>query len=101
MNSIIRTLTTALAVTAVVATATVARGDNYSNGESRWPSELEQQLVGLDAELIDLQQKLFTAKQTNDTAGTELYTQQFNACQSQRMTILESMGLVSVNDTDE
>lgn len=94
MRSIVRTLTVACCVAAIVGSASMARATE----PSRWPSDLEQDLVGLDAQLVEIQQRLFTAKQTNDTAGIQLYTQQFDTCQSQRLAILDSMGLVPHND---
>ena len=94
MRSITRTALVALSVTALVACASIVRAD------TSWPSDQQQQLAQLDAQLIDVQQKLFTAKQTNDAQGTEQFTAEFNACQSQRLTLLQAMGLVTQHDID-
>ena len=97
MRFIVRTLTVACCVAALVGSASMAPATETS----RWPSELEQDLVGLDAQLVEIQQRLFTAKQTNDSAGIELYTQQFDACQAQRLAILQSMGLAQPGSNDD
>jgi hypothetical protein len=94
MRSITRTLAIALSIGVILTGASIARAD----GSSSWPSDQDAQLAQLDAQLIDVQQKLFTAKQTNDAAGTDQYTAEFNQCQSQRLTLLQAMGLVSASD---
>lgn len=93
MRSMTRTTVIALGITALIGCAAPVRA-----ADTQWPSEQEQQLATLDAQLIDVQQRLFTAKQTNDTAGTESLTAEFNSVQTQRFALLRAMGLVSEHD---